>query len=283
MKKKLFNFCFKLPFDQQELNIIIKSKYDSNHINLVADTEHYQLLNQETKHTFADQQKWRLLNIVKMRHSFEKPKHHSFFHFTDSFEHSMHKSNSVSVSIQEKIPKKYSKLVATCYCSRRPGFYLFNAFFLIFLITLSSLTVFSIPPELPANRLQITYTILLSSISFKWVFNRSLPPVSYLTLLDKYSIFCIIYINMLAAWHSLIGSEYWRALIRYNHLHDAIDFYMLIFLVLLFLFFHLFTIAWYFQITKKHRFLIAKEKEFIESYLIKMNKKSLDEDDEDEE
>jgi hypothetical protein len=39
------------------------------------------------------------------------------------------------------------------------------------LITALSLTVFSIPKSLPANRLPTTYTILLSSISFKWVVN----------------------------------------------------------------------------------------------------------------
>ncbi len=67
--------------------------------------------------------------------------------------------------------KSTPKLIATFYCSRKSGFYLFSAFFLIFLITALSLTVFSIPKSLPANRLPTTYTILLSSISFKWVVN----------------------------------------------------------------------------------------------------------------
>jgi hypothetical protein len=70
------------------------------------------------------------------------------------------------------------KLVATFYCSRKAGYYIFNAFFLIFLITISSITIFSVDCKLPQNRLQTSYTLLLTSISFKWVVNRSLPTVT---------------------------------------------------------------------------------------------------------
>lgn len=69
------------------------------------------------------------------------------------------------------------KIVATIYCSRKSGYYMFNAFFLIFLITSSALTIFAIDCKLTPNRLQISYTLLLTSISFKWVVNRSLPTV----------------------------------------------------------------------------------------------------------
>ncbi len=71
------------------------------------------------------------------------------------------------------------KIVATVYCSRKAGYYFFNAFFLIFLITSSALTIFAIDCKLTPNRLQISYTLLLTSISFKWVVNRSLPTVSF--------------------------------------------------------------------------------------------------------
>jgi hypothetical protein len=107
-----------------------------------------------------------------------------------------------SVNVNKSKPPK---LVTTCFCARKPGFYFFNAISLIFLITVSALTVFSISYDLPQNRLQVTYTILLASISFKWVINRSLPPVSYLTSLDKYAIACIFYVCALAGWHGIIG------------------------------------------------------------------------------
>ena len=89
---------------------------------------------------------------------------------------------------------------------KRPGYYISNAYFLIFLITISGLTIFSVDCNLPQNRLQTTYTILLTSVSFKWVINRSLPTVSYLTSLDKYaitSIFFLILVNYINDFHSL--------------------------------------------------------------------------------
>ena len=68
------------------------------------------------------------------------------------------------------------------------------------------MTIFSIDCKSPQSRLQTTYTLLLTSISFKWVINRSLPTVSYLTSLDKYAITCIVFISLLASWHSIAGA-----------------------------------------------------------------------------
>lgn len=84
------------------------------------------------------------------------------------------------------------------FISNRPGYYISNAYFLIFLITISGLTIFSVDCTLPQNRLQTTYTILLTSVSFKWVINRSLPTVSYLTSLDKYAITSIFYLILVS-------------------------------------------------------------------------------------
>ena len=58
---------------------------------------------------------------------------------------------------------EYPKMVASCFCARKPEYYLANAYLLIFLITASSLTVFSISFDTAvANRLQITYVLLLT-------------------------------------------------------------------------------------------------------------------------
>jgi len=186
------------------------------------------------------------------------------------------------IDIEVKKKKKSPKLVATAYTSRHSGFYVFNAFFLIFLITASSLSVFSINSNLSQNRLQVTYTILLASISFKWVINRSLPPVSYLTFLDKYSIFCILYINVLAAYHAIIA--------KFNaYFHQDTDVFMLIMFASSFLMLHVVCYICYFIISKKKRDLKRDERRCI-SYLAdkkKITKQSLlsrnrEDDDEDE-
>lgn len=62
----------------------------------------------------------------------------------------------------------YPAIDLTISASRRPGFYYWNAFFLIFLITLFSLTTFSIKCHQNYSRIQITCTLLLTSVSFKW-------------------------------------------------------------------------------------------------------------------
>lgn len=133
---------------------------------------------------------------------------------------------------------------------------MFNAFFLIFLITASALTVFAIPQNAPQGRLQTTYTIMLSSVSFKWVFNRSLPSVSYLTLLDKYSICGILYINLLAAWHSLVGtySKQWDPLV---------DQWLLVSFASLFAVGHICFFLAYLSITKRKRELLYIERDIL--------------------
>ena len=66
------------------------------------------------------------------------------------------------------------------------------------------MTIFSVDCNFPQNRLQTTYTLLLTSISFKWVINRSLPTVSYLTSLDRYAIGSITYLIVVNLTHDLI-------------------------------------------------------------------------------
>lgn len=256
----------------QELNIVLTTKLDSSQINLVADTDNFTFLNNDARRTFIDQQKWKLFEILQIRRDIPNGSR------PDDIEK---KTDEVNIEIDPtnaKKKKKTPKLVVTAFARRHPEFYLFNALFLIFLITASSLTVFSIPISLPANRLQVTYTILLSSISFKWVINRSLPPVSYLTLLDKYSIVCILYINVLAAYHSVAGSFHTK-------LPSSLDFWSVICAAAGFGVIHVGAYIWYVVVTKKSRKLRSEQKRFIKEYNGKNNKNRLlrDEDAEDEE
>ena len=68
-----------------------------------------------------------------------------------------------------KARKKFQppKLVAVVYCSRKPAFYIFNAFSLIFCITLISFTVFEEAVGMHYS-LKSMFTILLAAVSLKW-------------------------------------------------------------------------------------------------------------------
>ena len=101
---------------------------------------------------------------------------------------------------------KKSKFVATCFCSRRPGYYLTNVYSFNLLITVLSLTLFVIDTKLAQNRISGTFTLILTSFSFKVVTSKTLPTISYLTSLDKYQIINIVYLALCCVWHSVCAS-----------------------------------------------------------------------------
>ncbi len=63
-----------------------------------------------------------------------------------------------------------------CLCPK-----LDSSFCLQFFISALSFATFAVSPELPQNRLQLSFTLLLTSVAFKFVVNQSLPKISYLT------------------------------------------------------------------------------------------------------
>ena len=55
--------------------------------------------------------------------------------------------------------------LVTCCVARRPGYFYWNVYLLIFLITFIALTVYSVAPEYPQSRLQITCSLSTASSS----------------------------------------------------------------------------------------------------------------------
>jgi hypothetical protein len=163
------------PSDVQNLTLTISTSKHSSEISLLHSREKYSSVN---VNCFLDHQEWHLYKHVRVKEFLRE-----------------------SVFSSETFPS----IDLTICVARRPAFYYLNAFFLIFLITISSLAVFSVNCSLPQNRLQTSCTLLLTSVTFKWVTNRALPTVSYMTSLDKYSLGCIIIVCMQCIWHGVIG------------------------------------------------------------------------------
>ena len=71
--------------------------------------------------------------------------------------------------------------------------------------------------------------------------NRSLPTISYMTSLDKYAMFSIIFLVFLCIWHSIIDSD-----ILPGDLDDFLmyDRYALISFAGLFALLHLYLVVW---------------------------------------
>lgn len=206
------------PHDIQELSVVLSSQRNEHEVKLVANT--YQL-GRKAMATFVEQQKWKLMSLI------EASSHASY-----DTESTLKAMESPSTRYQFESWINRPIVVFKAFTYRRPGFYYANAFFLIFLITIVSISTFGIDRTMIHNRIQSTLTILLTSVSFKWVINRTLPAVNYVTSLDLYSILNIIFLCVLCAAHAFIGhfSKYF--------ITKEIDLYIMIGFIGLFILLH---------------------------------------------
>jgi hypothetical protein len=107
---------------------------------------------------FVDQQKWNLYKFVKVSLSASYDQHpYASTHENDksylSYQALNLKEFNDNVNNNESESFKYHpKFVVTCYVARRPGYYFYNAYFLIFLITILGLTTFSIESKYPQSK-----------------------------------------------------------------------------------------------------------------------------------
>ena len=185
------------PLDIQELSVTMSTKHKPSICKLISDTQKISTITVEALNTFRDQQKFKLYRLVKV---------------SETASYDMESSMSVSVTSDDyknlsmTKSNKRSKFVASCFCSRRPGYYLTNVYSFNLLITVLSLTLFVIDTKLAQNRISGTFTLILTSFSFKVVTSKTLPTISYLTSLDKYQIINIVYLALCCVWHSVCAS-----------------------------------------------------------------------------
>ncbi|CAF0881969.1 unnamed protein product [Rotaria sp. Silwood1] len=179
------------PYDVQELSISLTTPLT---INDICFTENKQKPSGVNRTVFSDQQSWHLYEHVEF--SFEQHR------------------EEYSLNYDQIHPV----LICTCHVGRKCGYYIWNAYFLIFLITSASLCTFSIPPSNAHGRLQITCTLLLTSVTFRWVVNKSLPTISYLTALDIYAIASIVALCIINVFHGVVSYLYYNQIYLASHL-----------------------------------------------------------------
>ena len=73
------------------------------------------------------------------------------------------------------------------------------------LITALTFTSFAVGADSTGDRIQITLTLLLTSVAFKYHVQQFVPAVSYLTFMDKYILSCMIFQFGMAAIHDSAG------------------------------------------------------------------------------
>lgn len=115
---------------------------------------------------------------------------------------------------------------------------------LIFLISTLGFIPFSFDPSGPQFRLQTTAVLILTSVNFRWLVTQRIPPVPYLTSLDKYAIGSLFFLIAFCIWHSLIGSN---VITQDKSLKRIIDTYVLIIFGVLACAHNLFFSIWFFK------------------------------------
>ena len=152
---------------------------------------------------------------------------------------------------------KHPKYEASVYCARISTYYAFNTFLVTFLITILTLTSFSIDCKLPHFRLLTVFILFLTIVTFKWVASKALSNTPKLTSLEKYSNTCLVFIGLMACWHAIAGGIQWD-----NDVACSKDNWLMLAFTALFCLIHLFLVSWLCVVIRVKRDLEAKETKF---------------------
>jgi len=165
------------PFDVQDLSVIVATDKTTLEVDLVQDQDEMSAI---TVAPFVEQTEW------------------------DLFKHVETAKMSV-VHGYSSTTKSYPTFSCIARAARRPGYFYWNIFLVLFFINSLSFTTFSVDETYVQNRLQLSFTLLLTTVSFKFVINRTVPRLSYLTSLDKYVLASIMMLCVMCVWHAACG------------------------------------------------------------------------------
>ena len=97
-----------------------------------------------------------------------------------------------SKPLQSRRKESYSGLSLKMRYGRRSGYYMMNVAMIMGIIGSLALSTFA-RPDVP-GRLQPLFALLLTTVAFKLVLVKMLPPVAYSTYLDKYVLGCLTFL-----------------------------------------------------------------------------------------
>ncbi|XP_052827029.1 cys-loop ligand-gated ion channel-like isoform X2 [Octopus bimaculoides] len=164
------------PFDVQDLTVTVASELPSYEVELIEDIDEHHVVNRQS---FVDEQEWHL------------------------YMHTETEKKELAID-QADATVRRSALSVKCRAARRPGYFVWNIFMVTFLICSLAFTTFSVDKKYPQNRLQLSFTLVLTAVAFKSVVNQSLPRISYLTYMDKYLLISMVMLSTVCAWHGLV-------------------------------------------------------------------------------
>lgn len=97
------------------------------------------------------------------------------------------------------------RIVTWFYLKRRPTYYFWNVFFVMFLIVGCSFVTYSIPRNDPGTRMSYEVTLLLTSVAYKFALASKIPEIPYLSFLDIYLLVCLSMLTFSVFMHYFLG------------------------------------------------------------------------------
>ncbi|XP_064625813.1 cys-loop ligand-gated ion channel-like isoform X2 [Lineus longissimus] len=221
------------PFDTQDLSITITTERSDTEMELLTDDKKLSSINVQS---FIDAQEWDLHTHVET-------------------------SKKVTTKEYSGSQLKCPALVFTCRAARRPGFFIYNILLIMFFICTLAFVTYSVEKKLTQNRLQLSFTLVLTGVAFKFVVNQSLPKISYLTYLDKYILVSMFILCLVCFWHAIVSVL--LKTLGDTETVDKADIFALVVIGLLYIFFHIVFFAHiYLDAGKRRRLMYRKDQEY---------------------
>ena len=101
--------------------------------------------------------------------------------------------------------RQFPSMRITATVKRKPTFYVINVMVPIMLLTSLSFMQYAHPHDEPGDRTEITLNMVLALVGFKFVVSQMTPAISYFTILDKYTFFCVLLTIFVAFEGGLVG------------------------------------------------------------------------------
>ncbi|TNN15877.1 Gamma-aminobutyric acid receptor subunit gamma-2, partial [Schistosoma japonicum] len=159
-----------------DLTITVTTERPDTEVDIIPDQVEMSAINIQT---FVDQQEWKLHEHVEIKKRIIKQEYSSSM-------------------------KSHPCLSVTCRAARRPGYFYWNVFLIMFMISGLAFATFAVSPDKAELRLRLSFTLILTSVTFKYVITQSLPKISYLTYMDKYVLMSLFILCIISIWHAVV-------------------------------------------------------------------------------
>jgi hypothetical protein len=191
IKKKItLSEAFELqnfPFDLQPLHVQIASSWDCNNVVLTFNKVILSAMDPNS----LDSQEWDLLPPRLIAHDMD---------WCDE------DLPLLSLSSQSISGARYPRVHIALTASRKPQYYMWNIYVMLLILGSLSFTTFSVDVEETGDRLGIMLTLVLALIAFKLVLAQQLPSISYLTMMDVYTLGSMLLMFFISVFTSLMPS-----------------------------------------------------------------------------